>query len=135
MRLVSEQEVVPSATSFSRCEHVRDTNPPSIRLSQKWARGRSQWFNAAIRLAHRCQSHPSQVHYDNPSLEAGVVDNIGFEAFYVENTLRPYDAASIIVGDPIVKFGDVRLTLLLATCQPIKAHHNWAFRFRRSRMA
>jgi hypothetical protein len=36
---------------------------------------------------------------------AGVRDSMGFEAYYV-NTLRPNDAAMLIIGDPIVQLGN-----------------------------
>ena len=51
-----------------------------------------------------------EIHYDNPAQTAGVTDSMGFEAFYVENTLRTHDAASIIIGDPIVSLGRAGLT-------------------------
>ena len=48
-----------------------------------------------------------EIHYDNPGLHENVLDTMGFEAFYV-NTLRPHDAASLIIGDPFVSFGRVQ---------------------------
>lgn len=45
-----------------------------------------------------------EIHYDNPTLDTGVVDTMGFEAFYV-NTLRANDAAMMIIGDPLVRLG------------------------------
>lgn len=47
-----------------------------------------------------------EIHYDNPSLDTGVKDTMGFEAFYVEApNLRTHDAAMMILGDPTVRLG------------------------------
>ena len=46
-----------------------------------------------------------EIHYDNPSLVANVVDTSGFRAYYT-NTLRPNDAGSLWVGDPRVQLGN-----------------------------
>ena len=43
-----------------------------------------------------------EVHYDNPSRQAGVVDNFGFEMFYVD-TPRPNNAAGLTIGDPTIR--------------------------------
>ena len=45
-----------------------------------------------------------EVHYDNPDLEEGVVDQFGFEAMYVdEANMRPHDAAGLTLGDPALR--------------------------------
>jgi len=42
-----------------------------------------------------------EIHYDNPNHDTGVVDDFGFQAFYVK-TLRQHDAGQITLGDPTV---------------------------------
>jgi len=46
-----------------------------------------------------------EIHFDNPQSLTDVVDNSGFTMVHTPN-LRQHDASSIIVGDPLVKFGD-----------------------------
>ena len=43
-----------------------------------------------------------EVHYDNPGLEAGVIDEFGFEMFYVD-TFRAHDAGGLTLGDPTLR--------------------------------
>ena len=60
-----------------------------------------------------------EIHYDNPALEAGFVDSMGFEAFYV-NTPRPHDAGMLIVGDPLVA---VRRPTAMCVWTYVRARH------------
>jgi hypothetical protein len=80
-------------------------------LMYSWAVGMGDFIlpeAAGFRVGTGAITHIiMEIHYDNPALTSNVKDHMGFEAYYVENTLRTHDAASIIIGDPIVKFGDV----------------------------
>ena len=42
------------------------------------------------------------MHYDNPALATGLVDNFGFDMLYV-NTLREHDAGGMTLGDPTLR--------------------------------
>jgi hypothetical protein len=44
-----------------------------------------------------------EVHYNNPSLRSGVRDSSGIKVIYTP-TLREHDAATLVLGDPLVQF-------------------------------
>lgn len=73
-----------------------------------WAIGMGDFIlpeEAGLRIGRNdIQNIILEIHYDNPAHTTGIVDYMGFEAFYVD-TPRAHDAASIIIGDPIVRFG------------------------------
>lgn len=44
-----------------------------------------------------------EVHYNNPSATTGIVDSSGVQIVYTP-TLRTYEAATLVLGDPLVQF-------------------------------
>jgi len=47
-----------------------------------------------------------EMHYDNPGLTSGLMDDSGITVFYTPD-LRPYDAGTITMGDPLILFGPI----------------------------
>mmetsp|Transcript_12195 Transcript_12195/g.32484 ORF Transcript_12195/g.32484 Transcript_12195/m.32484 type:complete len:659 (+) Transcript_12195:793-2769(+) len=73
-----------------------------------WAVGGGDWVlpsNVGFRIGNSLQavSHVIlEVHYDNPALREGLVDDFGFEMYYV-NALREHDAGGMTLGDPTLR--------------------------------
>jgi len=102
----------PDGGSGSQCQGSSPLGSGSAQcagLMWSWAVGMGDFIlppEAGLRTGASQISHVVlEIHYDNPDLTTGVIDSMGFEAFYVE-TPRQHDAGILIVGDTIVNFGD-----------------------------
>lgn len=47
-----------------------------------------------------------EVHYNNPDLDVGKIDNSGIDIVYTP-TLRQHEAATLVLGDPLVRLGSI----------------------------
>lgn len=107
-QLCSATSANPNPTGGQGSSPLGSTTADCSGLIWSWAVGMGDFVippEAGLRTGASHISHVVlEIHYDNPSLDVGVVDSMGFEAFYI-NTPRANDAAMMIIGDPIVRLG------------------------------
>ena len=107
-----EEHLVPKPCSASAGDQgqspIGETDSGCSSLMWSWAMGLDLMVlpdSAGFRIGSStfAASHVIlEVHYDNPALESGLVDDFGFEAYYVD-TLREHDAAGMTLGDPTLR--------------------------------
>lgn len=91
---------------------VGDANGACFSLLYSWAIGIDSLIlpkEAGYRMGYSEQAFQYvviEIHYDNPGLVAGLVDNSGFRIYYTEQ-LRKYDAGTLTIGDALVKFPNI----------------------------